>query len=334
MLLNECRLETLEYPQLVVVIDTEEEFDWSADFSRNNVAVRSMRQIQRVQAIFDEYRITPVYVVDYPVASQPDGYRPLQEIYDSGRCVIGAHLHPWVNPPFAETVNRHNSFPGNLPYPMEAAKLRLLGERIAERFGGPPTIYKAGRYGIGPHTAEILRELGYLVDLSVCPQMDYSSEGGPNFTSLTAWPYWFGASPHLLELPLAVGYAGILRRWGKELYRCASRPALSMFHPVGILAQLGLVNKIRLSPEGYYCSELVALTRALFRDGLRVFSFTFHSPSVEPGHTPYVQSQRELHTFLSCCRKYFDFFFGELKGRPTTPLELKDRLLAAAATLS
>jgi hypothetical protein len=64
----------------------------------------------------------------------------------------------------------------------------------------------------------------------------------------------------------------------------------------------------------------------LYRAGLRVFSFAFHSPSVEPGHTPYVRSQRELDSFLDRCRSFFDFFLGDLGGIPTTPLEVKARL--------
>jgi len=51
----------------------------------------------------------------FPVASQPDGYQPLVEIQDSGKCIVGAHSHPWVNPPFKEPVNRFTSFAGNLP---------------------------------------------------------------------------------------------------------------------------------------------------------------------------------------------------------------------------
>ena len=181
-----CDLGLLEKPVLVVVVDTEEEFDWSGGFSRDNTSVGSMRQIGRVQNIFDEYEITPVYVVDYAIATQPDAYRPLQDIHASRRCLIGAHLHPWINPPFEEVVNRFNSFPGNLPRVLEAAKLRILSESIGERFGVQPTIYKAGRYGIGPNTAEILEEQGYEVDLSVCPHVDDSGEGGSDFTGHSA----------------------------------------------------------------------------------------------------------------------------------------------------
>jgi hypothetical protein len=97
-------------------------------------------------------------------------------------------------------------------------------------------------------------------------------------------------------------------------------------HAIGALAQLGILNKVWLSPEGYLTAEHIQLVRTLHRDGVRIFAFAFHSPSVEPGHTPYVQSQHDLETFLECCRRFFDFFMGELGGQPTTPLELKEHL--------
>ena len=321
-----CRLPLREQPRLVVVIDTEEEFDWAGEFSRKHTTVKSMRWIYRVQDMFDRFNITPVYVIDYPVASQPEGYRPLQEIHAAGRCLIGTHLHPWVNPPFEEIVTRRNSYPGNLPSALEESKLHTLSAEIEKRFGSRPVIYKAGRYGIGPSTAAILEKQGYEVDLSVCPYMDYSADGGPSFSASSARPYWFGKRRKLLELPLTVGYAGWLRRWGATVHGFASRPGLAGLHPVGALARLNLVDKIWLSPEGYLSSEHIKLVRDLYADGLRIFSFAFHSPSVEPGHTPYVRSQSDLDNFLDRCRCFFEFFLGELGGCPSSPLELKERL--------
>jgi len=331
---KELRLKSIDYccvssnarPRLVVVVDTEEEFNWASERSRTNRSVRSLAQITRFQEIADRYGIAPVYVVDYPVASQREACRPLQEIHRSGRCVIGAHLHPWVNPPFEEPVNNRNSFPGNLPRFLEAEKLLLLGERIGEQFGIQPTIYKAGRYGMGVNTASILEQQGYEVDLSICPHMDYSAEGGPDFDGVSAWPFWFGKSRRLLELPLTIGFTGMLRSWGNLLHRMASRRALVRFHTIGIMARLRLLDKIWLSPEGYLSAEHIRLVRALHQDGLRIFSFAFHSPSVQPGNTPYVSSEADLKRFLSRCCKFFDFFMGDLGGIPSTPLELKGRL--------
>ncbi len=55
-----CHIGPEERPRLVVVIDTEEEFDWSKDFSRDNISVRSMQWIGQIPDIFGEYGITPV----------------------------------------------------------------------------------------------------------------------------------------------------------------------------------------------------------------------------------------------------------------------------------
>ncbi len=156
--------------------------------------------------------------------------------------------------------------------------------------------------------------------------MDYSSEDGPDYTLSTAWPFWFGKERRLLELPLTVGYTGLIRRWGTTLHTLASQPLMAKFRTPGILGRLGLLNKIWLSPEGYPTSEHLDLVRTLYRTGLRVFSFAFHSPSVEPGHTPYVGSKEDLEDFLGRCRRFFDFFFGKVNGMPSTPLTLKEEL--------
>jgi hypothetical protein len=310
----------------VVVVDVEEEFDWSRGFSRENTAVASLAAIGRVQRIFDDYAIIPVYAVDYPVASQPQAHGELKRIHDSGRCIIGAHLHPWVNPPFAERIDSHNSFPGNLPRSLEARKLELLTDCITRHFGARPTVYKAGRYGVGTNSASILQELEYEVDLSVCPHMNYAAEGGPDFSRLNAWPCWFGEGLRLLELPLTIGYAGLLRRHGPIIHGLAARPLGCRAHLPGLLARLGLLDKIWLSPEGFTSCEHRKLTLALYKAGLRIFSFAFHSPSVEPGHTPYVRSARDLEGFLESCRSFFEFFLGVMNGRPATPGELKRQL--------
>ena len=92
-------------PVLTVVIHTEEEFDWNKPHDRNSISVEHMRHIGRAQTMFDEFGIVPNYVVDYPVASQAIAVEPLRAYADSGRALIGTHLHPWVSPPYEEEVN-------------------------------------------------------------------------------------------------------------------------------------------------------------------------------------------------------------------------------------
>src|SRR5690606_9158651 len=110
---------------------------------------------------------------------------PLRAWAAEGRAIVGAHLHPWVSPPHDEDVNARNSYPGNLPAALERAKLERLRDEIEARIGQRPVVYKAGRYGFGPHTADALAALGFEIDLSGCPAFDHSADGGPDYAKLS-----------------------------------------------------------------------------------------------------------------------------------------------------
>jgi hypothetical protein len=321
-------------PVLTVVIHTEEEFDWNKPHDRNSTGVEHMRDIDRAQTMFDEFGIVPNYVVDYPVASQTIAIEPLKAYADSGRALIGTHLHPWVSPPYEEEVNAHNSYPGNLPRDLEAEKLRLLTEKITQSFGTQPVTYLAGRYGFGPNTGEILEELGYEVDISPAVPINFCADGGPDYSAYTSHPYWFGKQRKLLGLPGTGGYVGTLRNGGTSLYQRLTRPWLRRAKLSGLVARLRLMERIRLSPEDYSEPEMRRLTSTLLGDGVRIFVFSFHSPSIHPGGTPYVQNNMELERFLDKCRRYFDHFFNTLGGTSMTPLEIRHLLEKTGGLIS
>jgi hypothetical protein len=313
-----------ERPILVTVISTEEEFDWHEPFDPRARSVQAMRSIDRAQEIFDAYGVRPAYVVTHPVASDPDGWRLLKEYHDSGRCEIGAHLHPWVSPPISEDISIENSYPGNLPPELEAEKLRVLVDTIAQTFGRRPITYQAGRYGFGAHTFAALRAAGIEIDISATPPFDFGPEGGPDYSRLSAKPRWVGEQRDLLVMPVTGAYVGYLQWSPHSIYRMAS--AMSWARLPGILSRLGAIDRLRLSPEGFTPEDNARLVRFLLARGLRVFVYSFHSPSVVPGCTPYVRTQRDLEVFLDRCRRFYEFFFGELGGVSMTPAEFKRHL--------
>ena len=306
-------------PRLFVVIDTEEEFDWDAPYRRENTGVTAMRHIDRAQSIFDAYGITPTYVIDYPVAAQSDGYLPLRAIAQERRCDIGAHIHPWVNPPYDEELSVTNSFTMNLPTSLQEAKLTALTDQVSHTFGTRPVVFKAGRYGIGAQTVPVLERLGYTVDVSVCPRYDFSGQSGPDFSEYDSLPFFL--TDRLLEIPCTVDYVGWAGPLRQGLHTAASNPSLARLRAVGILSRSGAANRVMLSPEGNSFDEMRALTDALYDRGYRTFTLSFHSPSVVPGHTPYVRSQADLDTFLSTLERYFDYFLQRRHGIPASHRE-------------
>jgi hypothetical protein len=250
---------------------------------------------------------------------------------------VGAHLHPWDCPPSEEDLTDFNSYPGNLPAELERSKLAKLSTTIEQNLGIVPRSYKAGRYGVGPSTTKTLAALGYQIDLSVVPGTDLRPYLGPDFRECGAKPYWFGADPGLLEIPMSVGFTGGLAKYGVALYEAATTPAMRKLHMPAILARSHLLDRIILTPEGVTHLEHRRLTRRMLREGHRVFSFTYHSPSLAVGKTPYVRSDADLRGFLDKIERYLDFFINEIGGRPSTPSEiyhlaLQSRQGAAAAS--
>jgi hypothetical protein len=310
-------------PLVVVVVDTEAEFDWEQQMPRRARGVTSVKCQAQAQRIFERYKVRPTFVLDYPVSSTPEGYEFIRDLYRSGACEIGAHLQPWDNPPFVEPMTDENSYPGNLPLELEREKLVQLTRTIHQNVGVRPRIYKAGRYGVGRATARILAELDYEIDVSVVPGEDLTGKFGPDFSHCGVRPYWFGDDPALLEIPLSVGFTGLLAHTGTLAYVLTMNERLKALHVPGILARLRLVERIKLTPEGISFEEQRRLTRALLRDGHRVLCFTYHSPSLAPGNTPYVRSEADLRAFLRRIDQYLDFFTGELGGRAATPFEVK-----------
>jgi glycosyltransferase involved in cell wall biosynthesis len=311
-------------PLLLTTVDAEESFDWSSPFSRESADVGAMAQQHLAHRVFDRHGVVPTYLVDFPVATQEAGFTPLRELLRDGCCDIGAQLHPWVNPPFIEEISRHNSYVGNLPAALEYEKARRLTETIADRFGELPRIFRAGRFGAGRRTGDVLRRLGYLADSSVAvcwPPADteWARTGWP----VSAAPYWLDRDRTLMEIPASAGLVGLLAgRHGARLAPLAfggeGRRAIG-----GTLARLNLLERIRLSPEGIRSTEAKRLVRHMYANGHRVFVLTYHSPSLEPGNTPYTRSADDVRRLLDWLDDFYTFFREEVGGRPARWQEVR-----------
>jgi hypothetical protein len=315
-------------PILIVAIDTEAEFDWNGPFQRTLTKVQNIESQKLAQEIFDRFGVRPIYLLDYAVASQPEGYQPLRAIVESGRCEIGAHLHPWINPPFTEALGDRTSYSHHLPPELQREKLARLTEAIRSNLRVDPLCYRAGRYGVGEEIAGILQKLEYRIDMSVLPGIDMRRLNGPDFRSALDQPYWFGTASCLLEIPATAGFTGLITRvprpktLGVQLFDRLLRPPLVRLRAQGMFARLGLLERIPLTPEGVTLNELQRLTQVLLSRGNRVFVFSYHSSSLLPGNTRYVSSPSELSSFLRTISSYLEFFMDELGGTSMTPSEL------------
>lgn len=287
--------------RFLVTVDTEEEFDWSAALSRSGHSTRHVTEIPRFQALCESHGIKPVYLVDWPITQSPAAASILGDAVRRNAASIGMQLHAWVNPPFAEQLTPQNSFAGNLPPALEREKLLRLKSAIEDVFGMSPRIYRAGRYGVGPHTAAILAEAGVAIDSSVRAHFDYSTHGGADFSRHPASPYWLNGKKNLLELPLTTVFTGALERWGPRIF-----PSLWRIPRIrGVLGATKMLNRVPFTPEGTNFFETICAIDQAIEIGLPVLVFSMHSPSLQPGNTPYIRTERELESLYFWWQQIF-----------------------------
>lgn len=307
--------------RFVVTVDTEEEFDWTRPIDREQHTVDSVTRLARFQEFCEAQGVCPIYLVDYPIIESSAAVGILRDAVAAGKAEVGVQLHPWVNPPFEEEVTERNTFAGNLPEALERAKFTALRGAIETRIGAPPLIYRAGRYGVGPNTARILSEGGIAIDTSVRARFDYSSGGGPNFRDLPIKPWWIDRQAGLMELPLTTVYWGAAWRLGARLYSRMWRvPRLR-----GALARVRVLERIPLTPEGVTIAEAIhGIDQAIKKD-LPVLVFSFHSPSLAPGYTPYVRTEADLDALYNWWRAVF----AHLAKRGVAPTRVSELIEAA-----
>lgn len=313
-----------------VVVDVEEEFDWNQPFSSQARSVDAAAWINLGHTLMRSFGVVPAYLVTHPIARAPAAAALFRQMLEDGGCEIGAQLHPWVTPPLEEEVSARNSFPSNLPAALERRKIEALVAAIEEGVGVRPRIYKAGRYGLALDRVSTLVDLGFEVDTSVMPHHDFSApDGGPDFFGLPDQPFWLDTGHRLLALPTTQGLVGRLAGGlsPAAARRVFSRTATRLRLP-GVLARLGLLERIRLSPEGQGFDSARRLIEAACRRGPTCFVLSFHSPSLQPGSTPYVRDQRQLNDFLETLHATLRHLTAVVGARPVPVLELRARLAA------
>ena len=313
-----------ERPRFWVTIDTEEDFDWEAPFARTGYGLASVPALADCQSYFERADVKPIYLVDWPIVADDRAVDILGAAQVDGACEIGAQLHPWVTPPHDEDVSSRNSYTGNLPRDLQRAKMTALRDAIRDRFAMTPVVYRAGRYGLGPDTTAMLAELGFRCDTSVRSGFDYRAGHGPDYRHAPLHPWWVrtGAGA-VLEVPVTTVFGGLLGDSGQRVYH---RLARNGTHVGAALSRLGMVERIALTPEGIPAERACKAIDIAVDLRLPVLNFSFHSPSLQPGNTPYVRSQADLDLFY----RWWDVVLDHLARRGVEATTAADILAMAA----
>ncbi len=269
----------------VLSVDTEEEWDWSGPFPQRDFSVNNIKRLPQFQTLCDGLGIRPTYFVDHAVADDAEAVDILKPIVESNRCEIGAHLHPWCNPPYFGYIDEKESHVINLPIEQVEEKLKVLVEKLQESFDTPLKSFRTGRWGIDGKVLQLLIKYGFKIDSSVYPFYQnkfYSCQGAPNlpyFADLDN-PLKRSSGQEIYEIPVTAGFNYGNFELCEKLYRFLSHPTISWTRLVGLAWHSRLLRKSYLSPELFSIDEMSSLCRTALRMNYPILHMFIHSSSL------------------------------------------------------
>ncbi|HVZ73811.1 MAG TPA: hypothetical protein VHJ20_15635 [Polyangia bacterium] len=247
--------------------------------------------VKKLHPLFASFGVTPTYLLSPEVIRDDASLDAITKL--PGAFELGTHLHAEYVAPDADDDAESSTFQAALPADVERAKLEALTRLFRERVGRAPRSFRAGRFGIGATTLAILADLGYAVDSSVTPFLDWSATGpgAPDFRDAPVSPY----RPDPTQ-PARVGDSPV---W--------EVPVTIRRGPWQLLPGVGRSLPHRwLRPTWGSARGLVALARRVLAEGREtrrpprptVLNVMFHNVEVTPGASPYAADEADASAIL------------------------------------
>jgi len=301
---------------LIVSIDTEEDMpNWRP---QKTTTTNNILCLPRLQKLFRKYSIAPTYLVNQPVLENDASVNVIRQLAQDEKCEIGAHLHSWNTPPLSEEEEQGQAtYLSNQSLARKKEKLKNFTKVFQQKLGFLPTSYRAGRYGFCSQSAMILSELGYTIDSSIAPLMDFGADNGPNFRGHTLQPFWLKTQCHrkLLELPVTIDLVHRFPTQFPELY--FQIPDWTKIK--GVFHRLNFARLLWLRPTTYTVQEMKQLAdHVLTRLQIPVINIMFHSSEICPGASPYNTTEQDVKEFFVRLETIFSYLMPQKKLHSVT----------------
>ena len=284
----------------IITIDTESDNHWDDYFVRN-ISLENLKEIPRLQKLFDRLNVKPCYLITYPVATDASSIAMFKEFLSRGACEVGTHLHAWSTPPVSESEIKNRSFLHSLPRDLQREKFNNTHNAIADNLKIEPKSYRGGKYSFDGFLLEMLEEKGYLLDTSVTPFHDWSHIGGPDFIDYITTPYFPSKTEpfkrgdsSVLEMPVSIDFDRVMPHYLKKLIlRMPSK-----LHAQGILKRSGLCKLLWMDPSFQTFSEMKKLADLILKKKENpCINFIFHSSVLLAGGSPYNKTKEDVDNF-------------------------------------
>jgi hypothetical protein len=290
-------------PSIVFTVDTEPDDQWAPrlpDGTLPPFTFANTRGLGALRDFFRERNAPVTWMTSYSVARDAESAHLLRGCSRDGDEIAG-HLHGWETPPYSDCDRIARPFIGEYDADLRFAKHQSLLAAHEDAFDARPVSYRAGRWGVDALELQHIAELGYTIDSSIPPGIDFRDrfglrQPGPDFRAhLAAAP-----RPHrvgqLWEVPASIAPIGVLGRAigiariaARRDDRSAANRALSC-----MLAATHAQELIWVRPLKHPRAKIVRATEALLRRGAPIINVMFHSSEAFAGTSPLSRRQEDV----------------------------------------
>ena len=178
-------------PAFLITIDTEGDNLWR---NHRHITTENARFLPRFQQLCEKYSFKPTWLTNYEMATDPVYIAFARDVLARQQGEIGMHLHAWHSPPTLPLTDddwRYQPYLIEFPEPVLRDKVTYMTRLLEETFQTKMVSHRAGRWAFDARYARILTELGYRVDCSVTPGVDWrTAPGAPQGTGGTDYRHF------------------------------------------------------------------------------------------------------------------------------------------------
>ncbi|MGV3346945.1 deacetylase [Enterobacteriaceae bacterium LUAb1] len=304
----------------LITIDTEGDNLWQ----KNSISTKNAHFLPRFQALCEKYGFKPTWLTNYEMATDPVYIEFARDVIQRQQGEVGMHLHAWHSPPeYTLTDNDWQHKPYLIEYPevIMRQKIQVMTQILEDTFQTKMLSHRAGRWAFNAFYARTLIELGYKVDCSVTPRVNWCDSpgspggtGGTDYHHFPDYAYWLDendisspdGSSALLEVPMSIQYKYLpwvnnLRKWSDCLRGKHHSAKVSWLRPCG-----GNVESMK------------KVTEQTLASGSDYIEFMLHSSELMPGGSPTFKNTAETEQLYDDLEQLFEWLAVRATGMTLT----------------
>ncbi|WP_338515108.1 deacetylase [Erwinia aphidicola] len=303
-------------PAFIITIDTEGDNLWQ---NHDRITTENTLFLPRFQQLCEKYSFKPTWLTNYEMAVDPAYVEFARDVIARNSGEIGMHLHAWNSPPLHDLTGddwRHKPYLIEYPAKVIREKVSYMTQLLEDTLQVKMRSHRADRWAFNEYYAQLLIELGYQVDCSVTPRVNWAfspgdpkGQGGTNYQHFPDCAYFIdehdiakaGQSP-LLEVPMSIRYKhsslmNVVKQGYDRLRGKQRSPSVHWLRPMG-----GNV------------AQMIDVAEKTLADGSDYVEFMLHSSEFMPGGSPTFKTESDIAILYNDLEQLFAYLSSRTKG--------------------